>query len=221
MAVLDELRALAEMGKGRRLLHVVLLGEPGLASMLKQEALRPLNAQVAVRSALGPLLPDEVGGYVMYRLGVVGNESHVAFNGAALARIYELTGGVPRVVNLLCDRAMSRGAEASARVIDVSHVNVAATDLDLSTPVVETPQTLRLAVEALAFVLLMLVGAGAALWVFRDDVRRTVAQWEHVPPTPSPPRIPQSVPLRVPSVPVSALPRTRPAGDNRPASSAI
>jgi hypothetical protein len=38
VAVLDELRALAEMGKGRRLLHVVLLGEPGLASMLKQEA---------------------------------------------------------------------------------------------------------------------------------------------------------------------------------------
>jgi hypothetical protein len=51
------------------------LGEPGLVSMLKQEAPRPLNAQVAVRSALGPLLSDEVGGYVMHRLGVVGNGS--------------------------------------------------------------------------------------------------------------------------------------------------
>jgi hypothetical protein len=67
----------------------------------------------------------------------------------------------------------------------------------------------------------MLLGAGAALWVFRDDVRRTVVQWERVPPTPSAPRIPQSVPLRVPSVPVSTLPRTRPADDNRPASPAI
>jgi general secretion pathway protein A len=221
VSVLDELRALSEIREGRRLLHVVLLGEPGLASMLKQEALRPLNAQVAVRSALGPLLSDEVRGYVMHRLGVVGNGSRVEFSEAALARIHELTGGVPRLVNLLCDRAMSRGYEASAGIIDVSHVNVAAIDLDLSVPVVETPQTLRLAVEALAFVLLMLVGAGAALWVFRDDVRRTVVQWERLPPTPLPPRIPQSVPLRVPSVPVSALPRTRPAGDNRPASSAI
>jgi hypothetical protein len=116
---------------------------------------------------------------------------------------------------------MSRGYEASASVIGVSEVNVAATDLDLSVPVVETPRTLRLAVEALAFVLLMLLGAGAALWVFRDDVRRTIVQWERVPPTPSAPRIPQSVPLRVPSLPVSALPRTRPADDNRPASPAI
>jgi general secretion pathway protein A len=221
VAVLDELRARSEIREGRRLLHVVLLGEPALASMLKQEALRPLNAQVAVRSALGPLLPDEVRGYVMHRLGVVGNGARVAFSEAALARIHELTGGVPRVVNLLCDRAMSRGYEASAGVIDVSHVNVAAVDLDLSVPVVETPQTLRLAVGALAFVVLMLVGAGAALWVFRDDVRRAVVQWEGVPPTPSPPRIPQSVPLRVPSVPVSVLPRTRPADDNRPASSVI
>jgi general secretion pathway protein A len=221
VSVLDELRAISEIREGRRLLHVVLLGEPGLASMLKREALRPLNAQVAVRSALGPLLSDEIGGYVMHRLGVVGNVSRVEFNEAALARIHELTGGVPRVVNLLCDRAMSRGYEASAGVIGVSQVNVAATDLDLSVPAVETPRTLRLAVEALAFVLLMLLGAGAALWVFRDDVRRTVVQWERVPPTPSAPRIPQSVPLRVPSVPVSALPRTRPADDNRPASHAI
>jgi general secretion pathway protein A len=221
VSVLDELRALSEIRQGRRLLHVVLLGEPALASMLKQEALRPLNAQVAVRSALGPLLPDEVRGYVMHRLGVVGNGARVEFSEAALARIHELTAGVPRVVNLLCDRVMSRGSEASAGVIDVSHVNVAAIDLDLSVPVVETPQTLRLAVEALAFVLLMLVGAGAALWVFRDDVRRTVVQWERVPPTPAPPLIPQSVALRVPSVPVSALPRTRPADDNRPAPSAI
>ena len=221
VAVLDELRALSEIREGRRLLHVVLLGEPGLVSMLKQEALRPLNAQVAVRSALGPLLSDEVGGYVMHRLGVVGNGSRVAFSEAALARLHELTGGVPRVVNLLCDRAMSRGYQASAGVIDVPHVNAAAIDLELSVPAVETPRTLRLVVEALAFVLLMLVGAGAALWVFRDDVRRTVLQWERVPPTPSAPRIPQSVPLRVPSAPVSALPRTRPADDNRPAASVI
>ena len=132
----------------------------------------------------------------------------------------KLPGGGTLGVHLAV-HALSRGYEAAASVIGVSEVNVAATDLDLSVPVVETPRTLRLAVEALAFVLLMLLGAGAALWVFRDDVRRTVVQWERVPPTPSAPRIPQSVPLRVPSVPVSALPRTRPADDNRPAFPAI
>jgi type II secretory pathway predicted ATPase ExeA len=200
-AVLDELRALSEITDGRRLLHVVLVGEPGLVSLLKQEALRPLNAQVAVRSVLGPLLADEVDGYVRHRLGVVGNSSRVEFSGGALARIHELTRGVPRVVNILCDRAMSRGYEVSASVIDRSHVDAAASDLDLSVPVAQTPRTLRLAVEAVAFVLLMLVGAGAALWVFRDDVHRTLVQWERVPPTPSAPRIPQTAPLRVPPQP--------------------
>ena len=199
--MLDELRALSEIAEGRRLLHVVLVGEPGLVSMLKQQALRPLNTQVAVRSVLGPLMSDEVGGYVMHRLGVVGNSSRVEFSEAALARIHELTSGVPRVVNLLCDRALSRGYEDSANVIDLAQVDAAATDLDLSVPVSETAQMLRLAVEALAFVLLMLVGAGAALWVFRDDVRRTVVQWERVPPTPSAPRIPQTEPLHVPRQP--------------------
>jgi len=198
VSVLDELRALSGIRDGRRPLHVVLLGEPGLASILKQDALRPLNAQVVVRSALGPLLADEVGGYVRHRLDVVGNRSGVAFSGAALARIHEMTNGVPRVVNLLCDRAMSRGYEGSAVVIDVPHVNAAAIDLDLSVPAVDTPQTLPPALAALAFLLLMLVGAGAALWVFRDDVRRTVAQWERVPTTPLAPQIPQSTPLRVP-----------------------
>lgn len=220
VSVLDELRALAAINHDRRLLHVVLVGEPDLVSMLKQEALRPLNAQVAVRSVLGPLLADEVGGYVTHRVGVVGDGASVEFSEAALARIHELTGGVPRVVNLLCDRAMSRGYEASAGVIDVPHIDSAATDLDLSVPVVETPRRRRM-VEALAFALLMLVGAGAALWVFRDDVRRTVVQWEGLPPTPSAPRMPQSEPLRVPVLPVSAFPRIRPGGDNRPAPSAI
>ena len=199
--VLDELRTLSESKDGRRLIHVVLLGEPGLLTMLKQEALRPLNAQVAVGSVLGPLMADEVSGYVMHRLSVAGNGSRVEFSEAALARIHELTGGVPRVVNLLCDRAMSKGWEVSASVIDISYVDAAATDLDLSAPVVETSPTFRLAVEALAFVLLMLVGAAAALWVFRDDVHRTLVQWERVPPTPSAPRIPLTEPLHVPRQP--------------------
>ena len=199
--VLDELRALSETKDGRRLLHVVLLGEPGLLFVLKQDALRPLNAQVAVRSVLGPLMSDEVGDYLTHRLRVAGNGSRVEFSEAALARIHELTGGVPRVVNLLCDRAMSKGYEVSSSVIDIPHVDAAAADLDLSAPVVETSRKLRLAVEALTFVLLVLLGAAAALWVFRDAVHRTVIQWERVPPTPPAPGIPVAQPLAVPRQP--------------------
>jgi len=199
--VLEELRALAEISDGQRLLHVVLVGEPGLLSLLKRHDLRPLDEQVAVRSVLGPLAADELAGYVMYRLAVAGGSPRVEFSDAALPRIHEVTGGVPRLVNILCDRAMVRWCEASASVIDVALVDAAATDLDLSAPRTKTSAALRVALASVAFVLLMLVGAATALWVFGDDVQRTIVQWERVPPAPASPRLPAPAPLHVPRLP--------------------
>jgi general secretion pathway protein A len=197
-SVLDEIRALVVMGEGQRLLHVVLVGEPGLISLLKRKDLRPLSEQVAVRSELGPLLADEIAGYIRHRLAVAGGgSSSIDFDEAALARIHELTGGVPRTVNLLCDRALARWYDASASVIDVTLVDAAADDLNLAAPVVQASATLRLALAGMAL-LLMLVGAAAALWVFRDDVRRAVAQWERVPAAPGPPRLPLAEPIHGP-----------------------
>jgi general secretion pathway protein A len=198
--VLEELRTLAEIGGRQRLLHVVLVGDPELLSLLKRRDLRPLNEHVAVRSVLGPLAADELPGYVMHRLTVSGGSS-VEFGDAALARIHELTVGVPRAVNLLCDRAMARGYEASASVIDIALVDAAATDLDMSAPVVEVSQALRLALAGVAFMLLMLVGAAGAVWVFRDDVHRAVVQWSRMPPPPSAPPLPLTDPLPVPRLP--------------------
>ena len=200
VSVLDELRTLAEIGGGQRLLHVVLVGDPELLKLLKRRELRPLNEHVAMRSVLGPLAADELFGYVMHRLSVSGG-SRVGFGVAALARIHELSAGVPRAVNLLCDRAMARGYEASATVIDVALVDAAAADLDLSKPVVEASPALRRVFASAVFMLLMLIGAAAALWVFRDDVYRAVVQWERLPPAPSSPRLPRTEPLHVPRLP--------------------
>ena len=197
--VLEELRTLAEIGGGRRLLHVVLIGDPGLLSLLKRRDLRPLNECVAMRSVLGPLAADELPGYVVHRLTVSGG-SRVEFGVAALARIHELTAGVPRTVNLLCARAMARAYEVAATAIDVALVDAAATDLDLSAPAAASSPAVRLALAGLAL-LLMLAGAAGALWVFRDDVRRAVVQWERLPPAPSSPGLPRKEPLHVPRVP--------------------
>jgi general secretion pathway protein A len=198
-SVLEELRTLAEIGGGQRLLHVVLVGDPELLKLLKRRELRPLNEHVAMRSVLGPLAADELFGYVMHRLTVSGG-SRVGFGVAALARIHELSAGVPRVVNLLCDRAMARGHEASATVIDVALVDAAAADLDLSKPVAAV-SALRHVLAGAAFMLLMLIGAAAALWVFRDDVHRAVVQWERLPLAPPTPRLPRTEPLHVPRLP--------------------
>jgi general secretion pathway protein A len=199
-SVLDELRTLAEIGGGQRLLHVVLVGEPELLKVLMRRELRTLNERVAMRSVLGPLAADDLFGYVMHRLTVSGG-SRVGFDVAALARIHELSAGVPRAVNLLCDRAMALGCEASATVIDVPLVDAAAIDLDLSAQGAGTSPVVRRVLAGVAFMLLMLIGAAAALWVFRDDVDRAVVQWERLPPAPPTPRLPRTEPLHVPRLP--------------------
>src|ERR1019366_2808663 len=109
--VLEQLPAIAEAGEQSRTLQVILVGQPALSTVLGQSELRLLKEEVAVRSHLKGLAPDEIAGYVMHRLGVAGNSSRVEFDGAAFDRVYQLSGGVPRVVNLLCDRAMTRGFE--------------------------------------------------------------------------------------------------------------
>jgi general secretion pathway protein A len=197
VSVLEELRTMVEAGDTPRLLHVVLVGDPELLSLLKRRELRPLSERVAMRSALGPLTADELSGYVMHRTNVSG-QSRLEFADAALARIYELTRGVPRVVNALCERALVRACEELASVIDVRVVDKAAADLGLSAPVTRRSPALRLLVAVAAFVVLMLLGAIAAMWVFRDDLHRAVVEWERVPPAPGGPRLPRAEPLPIP-----------------------
>ncbi len=95
-------------------------------------------------------------------------------------------GGLPRLVNLLCDRAMTLGAGASASVIDASFVEAAAVDLELVPPAARHGG-LRTALASAAFFALMLVGAATALFVFRDTAARTITVWERVPPPPAGP----------------------------------
>jgi general secretion pathway protein A len=197
--VLQEIPGLAGAGGESRLLQVVLAGQPVLTNLLKRPELRLLDEDVAVRSKLGALARDDIVGYVMHRLTVAGHTSRVDFDESALSRIYDLSGGVPRVVNLLCDRALSRGHEVSASVINGRLIDTAADDLDLALAASEHRGIARFLLSAVALVALMLVGAGGALWVFHDAVTRTVVQWESVPAAPGGPV--QRLPL-----PLSAIP---------------
>ena len=196
VSVLEEVRTMVEAGDAQRLLHVVLVGDPELLSLLNRRELRPLSERVAMRSALGPLTADELSGYVMHRMSVSGR-SRLEFRDSALERIHELTRGVPRIVNMLCERALVHACEELASVVDVRLVDKAAADLGLSAPVVRRSPTMRL-LPAAAFVVLMLLGAIAALWIFRDDVHRAVVEWERVPPAPGGPRLPRAEPLPIP-----------------------
>jgi general secretion pathway protein A len=187
--VLDQIRILAEAAESRRLLQIVLVGSPALVALLCRPAHHPLHQRVTVRAAIEPLPAGEVAGYVAHRLAVAGPSAHIAFDESALQRLAQLSGGLPRIVNLLCDRALARAYEASADRIDAALIERAAGDLDLGQP--RPKRRLMSARTAVAVLTLCgLIGAGLAAWAFRDALARTIAQW-HAPSAPrSPARSP-------------------------------
>lgn len=118
---LDQLRLLTalELG-GQRLVQVVLCGQPGLLTTLKAEALSALNERITRRVELAPLPADQVDAYIQHRLGVAGGAEAVSFEPAAARMIADLSRGVPRRINVLCDRSLQEG-----RIEGVSSITAA------------------------------------------------------------------------------------------------
>ncbi|WKE65656.1 AAA family ATPase [Gallaecimonas kandeliae] len=104
--VLEQLRLLTNLEtNSRKLLQIILLGQPELLDMLAKPELRQLAQRITARFHLGPLSQREMQAYVQHRLTVAGVERPL-FTRRALHRLYALSQGIPRVINLLCDRAL-------------------------------------------------------------------------------------------------------------------
>jgi len=104
--VLEQMRLLTNLETSeRKLLQIILLGQPELAAMLERPELRQLAQRIVARYHLGPLTKPEVAAYVRHRLEVAGAQ-HPLFPPALMGRLHRLSNGVPRVLNVLCDRAL-------------------------------------------------------------------------------------------------------------------
>ena len=104
--VLEQMRLLTNLETDqRKLLQIILLGQPELALMLERPELRQISQRIVARYHLGPLTRPEVAAYVRHRLEIAGAQRQL-FPAALMGRIYRLSGGVPRVINVLCDRAL-------------------------------------------------------------------------------------------------------------------
>ena len=113
--VMEQLRLLTNLETTeRKLLQVVLIGQPELREMVARPELEQLAQRVIARFHLGTLSELETRQYIAHRMAVAGLQGPLPFADKALARIHALTGGVPRRINLLCDRALL-GAYASGQ----------------------------------------------------------------------------------------------------------
>ena len=94
--------------------------------------LRQLAQRVSITYDLRPLTQDEAAAYVIHRLSVAGGGASVLFRPRALKTIHELSQGIPRVINLMCDRALLAGFAARTNVITAAIVKTASESLELS-----------------------------------------------------------------------------------------
>ncbi|MDF1485588.1 AAA family ATPase [Ramlibacter sp. H39-3-26] len=119
--VLEQLRLLTNLETAeRKLLQIILIGQPELRAMLARPALEQLAQRVIARYHLDALSEEETRLYIAHRLAVAGLQGPVPFEPRALRRIHALAGGVPRRINLLCDRALLGAYARGARTVDAA-----------------------------------------------------------------------------------------------------
>ncbi len=128
-AVLEQIRMLSNLETEKeKLLQIVLVGQPELKAKLASKRLRQLSQRITVRYHLTPLSREDVRNYIYYRLKVAGSRGDIVFTRGALDEVYYLSGGVPRLVNSLCDRALMVGYVRGMRRITRAMVCQAASE---------------------------------------------------------------------------------------------
>ncbi len=158
--VLEQIRLISNLETDtEKLIQIVLMGQSELRDMLARHELRQLAQRVNARYHLSPLSLAETGEYVRHRVVVAEGEGKVGFTSEALAAVHQVSGGVPRLVNLICDRALLAGYVQNARTITERMVQQAAREVAAQHPVsglrwhhglIATGLTLALALAAFA-----------------------------------------------------------------------
>ncbi len=154
-SVLEQLRILSNLETDKeKLLQILLVGQLELQALLRTPGLRQLEQRISIRYQLRPLTRQETANYINHRLTVAGGAESVAFDRAALDHVYRSSGGIPRLVNLICDRALFGAFSAQTGHVSRDLVAKAIATLNLR-PVQPsrlerlrsrlTPQRLRLA----------------------------------------------------------------------------
>ena len=133
--VLEEIRVLSNLETNdQKLLQVVIVGQLNLIEMLHKPDLRQLDQRISIRCYLKPLTREEVEAYVTHRLWVARGSTPVTFTPKAFDLVHSISGGVPRVINLVCDRALMAACEKQTSRITEDHVLKAAAQLGHEIP---------------------------------------------------------------------------------------
>ena len=126
---LEQIRLLTNFETpNRKLLQIILAGQPELKDVLDRPDLKQLKQRIAIRSHLPELSREEVGDYIEHRLKVGGAKS-TFFTPGALDMLYQISSGIPRIINILADRSMMTAFTQNIRLIEPSMIEYAQADI--------------------------------------------------------------------------------------------
>jgi general secretion pathway protein A len=128
--VLEQVRLISNLETDtEKLITIILMGQSELHEMLSRRELRQLAQRITARYHLAPLDEAATADYIRHRLEVAGGAGKVGFTRGALTAVHRLSGGIPRLINLVCDRALLGGYVKGTRTIDAGTVRRAAREV--------------------------------------------------------------------------------------------
>ena len=210
--VLEQIRIISNLETNEsKLLQIVLVGQLNLLDVLAAAEMRQLDQRISIRATLKPLNRDEVEAYIAHRLWVARGSTAVTFEPAALDLVHAYTGGVPRIINLLCDRSLMQSAQMRVNRLTPAIIEEAAASLGLRLPATGRPKRKaaavtrasapgrrRLVLMAVALLVVLLLGG---LWV--TPVDQFVSA--EMPPLPQPPAYQSRYPVGPKPIPQADL----------------
>lgn len=127
--VLEQVRLLTNLETERhKLLQIILVGQPELRALLERNDLRQVAQRITARYHLEPLSMSETVAYIMHRLRIAGM-ARPLFDAPALRKVHRLTGGVPRLINVVCDRSLLGAYAKDRTTVDAGIVTKAAKEV--------------------------------------------------------------------------------------------
>jgi len=174
--VLEQLRLLTNLETNeRKLLQVVMVGQPELRDMLTKAELRPLAQRITARYHLGPLSREEAVHYVSHRLSVAGG-SGTLFPAFVINKLFRFTDGIPRLINVLCDRALLGAYVQGKDRIDTATLTKAAREVFGHT---KSESLVRGYEKLLAGAMIIVVGITLSAFYYYHRTAREAAEIVH------------------------------------------
>jgi general secretion pathway protein A len=183
LPVLEQIRILSNLETDKeKLLQIILVGQLNLQTLLRSPEMRQLDQRVSIRYELTPLDSEAVAAYVAHRLTIAGGGGAVGFTAKALQQVHRRSGGIPRLINLICDRALLAAFSVRASRITPEMVTHAAQSLDVQVPRKDRFGWFRrqasLAAAAAVVLLSSVLAVGASAFVYQRlaDGDRSIAR---------------------------------------------